>query len=144
MICVSLIWTRITGAILEKKQAPMLVMGEFVISVRSFGVRIGSNSMHIPTEYMDHGSLRDLLNNETMLLDGEYLLPILRDIAQGLRFLHTETPQVIHGNLKAQNILVDSRFRAKVAGFGLSQKKRFGATGKQLFTRETSCSHAHF
>lgn len=78
---------------------------------------------------MDHGSLRDLLNNETMVVDGEHILPILRDVVQGLRFLHTETPQVIHGNLKAQNVLVDSRFRAKVADFGLCQKKRVGATG---------------
>lgn len=54
----------------------MLVMGEYVMFDRSFGVRIGSNPTHNPTEYMDHGSL---LNNETMLLDGEYIVPILRD-----------------------------------------------------------------
>lgn len=78
---------------------------------------------------MDHGSLYDLLHNETMIINGEHILPILRDIAQGLRFLHAATPQVIHGDLKAMNILVDSKFRAKVADFGLSQKKRLGATG---------------
>jgi len=32
-------------------------------------------------------------------------------------------------DLKAANILVDSRFRAKVADFGLSQKKNLGGTG---------------
>ena len=78
---------------------------------------------------MDHGSLHDMLHNETMVLDGEQLLPILKDISQGVRFLHAANPQVIHGDLKGQNILVDSRFRAKVADFGLSQKKRVGATG---------------
>jgi serine/threonine protein kinase len=63
---------------------------------------------------MEHGSLYDLLHNETMVIEGELLLPILRDISQGVRFLHAAVPQVIHGDLKAQNILVDSRFRAKV------------------------------
>jgi serine/threonine protein kinase len=33
-------------------------------------------------EYMDHGSLYDLLHNETMVLEGEILLPLLRDITQ--------------------------------------------------------------
>jgi guanylate cyclase, other len=60
---------------------------------------------------MEHGSLWDLLHNETMVLDGELLLPILRDISQGMRFLHAANPQVIHGDLKAANILVDTKFR---------------------------------
>jgi serine/threonine protein kinase len=77
-------------------------------------------------EFMEHGSLYDLLHNETMYLDGEMMLPILCDISQGLRFLHSANPQVLHGDLKAANILVDSRFRAKVADFGLSQKKNLG------------------
>lgn len=46
-----------------------------------------------------------------------------------MRFLHAANPKVIHGDLKAANILVDSRFRAKVADFGLSAKKKVGATG---------------
>lgn len=98
--------TTVMGAVIASKYDPMLVM-----------------------EYMDHGSLYDLLHNETLLLDGDLVLPILRDIAQGLRFLHAANPQVIHGDLKAANVLVDSKFRAKVADFGLSQKKVLGATG---------------
>ena len=94
------------GAVIAKKQEPMLIM-----------------------EFMDHGSLYDLLHNETMAIEGELLLPILQDIAKGVRFPHVATPQVIHGDLKAQNVLVDSKFRAKVADFGLSQKKQVGATG---------------
>ena len=83
----------------------------------------------IVLEYLEHGSLYDLLHNETMVLEGDLLLPILRDISQGVRFLHAADPQVIHGDLKAANILVDRSFRAKVADFGLSQKKHLGGTG---------------
>lgn len=91
-------------------------------------------------EYMDHGSLFDLLQNDTLLLEGEILLPILRDVSQGMRFLHAATPQVIHADLKAQNVLVDSKFRAKVADFGLSQKKQVrGAVGTPFWMGMWTC-----
>ena len=90
-------------------------------------------------EYMDHGSLYDLLQNETVVLEGEQILPILKDISQGVRFLHSAKPQVLHGDLKGANILVDGRLRAKVADFGLSQKKRVGSTGTRKFILQWDC-----
>lgn len=78
---------------------------------------------------MQMGSLFSLLHNETVPLSGELILPILQDVAKGLRFLHSASPPVIHSDLKSANILVDAQFRAKVADFGLSQKKKIGATG---------------
>jgi guanylate cyclase len=81
-------------------------------------------------EYMENGSLYDLLHNDTMVMDGEVIFPILQDIARGARFLHAADPKVIHGDLKAANILVDGRFRAKIADFGLSAKKKcMGVSG---------------
>lgn len=102
--------TTVMGAVIDRGEEPMLVM-----------------------EFMQLGSLYDLLHNESMAIEGEIILPILKDVVQGLRFLHAYDPPVIHGDLKAQNILVDSKLRAKVADFGLSQKKRVGATGTPLW-----------
>jgi len=82
---------------------------------------------------MDHGSLHDVIHNETILIDGEWVFPLLQDIVKGLRYLHSEKPCVIHGDLKAQNVLVDSRFRAKVANFGLSQKKLLSTNGNSFW-----------
>ena len=79
--------------------------------------------------YMDHGSLYDLLHNVTMTFEGETILSILRDISQGMRFLHSASPQIIHGDLKSANCLVDSRFRAKVSDFGFTVKAKVGASG---------------
>ena len=45
-----------------------------------------------------------------------------------MRFLHASAPPVIHGDLKAQNVLIDHQVPAKVADFGLSQKSE-GGTG---------------
>lgn len=83
----------------------------------------------IVMEYMEYGSLNDLLRNETMYLTGEIILQIARDMAQGLRYLHTAKPSITHGDLKPANILVDGRFRAKVCDFGLSRKKKDAISG---------------
>ena len=72
-------------------------------------------------EVMDYGSLSDMLQNGTLLLEAEIILPMLQDITSGCRFLHAT--DVVHGDLKAANILVDSKFRAKVSDFGLRHKK---------------------
>jgi len=71
----------------------------------------------------------DLLRNETLYTGGEIILQIVRDVAQGLRFLHASKPPILHGDLKAKNILIDSRFRAKVGDFGLALKSNRGLSG---------------
>lgn len=93
--------TTIMGAVVETGETQSLVM-----------------------EYMELGALYDVLRNKSIAFDGDLILPILQEISQGVRFLHGADPQVIHGDLKTKNILIDAKFRAKVADFGLSHKNQ--------------------
>ncbi|EKX45193.1 hypothetical protein GUITHDRAFT_71567, partial [Guillardia theta CCMP2712] len=91
----------IMGAVIDSKMDPLIVL-----------------------ELMELGSLHSLIHNQTLLLEVDMFVWMLLDVVQGVRFLHSSKPQVIHGDLKSKNVLVDSNLRAKVADFGLSLVKR--------------------
>ena len=49
-------------------------------------------------------------------------LTIALGSAKGILYLHTEAdPPIFHRDIKASNILLDSKYTAKVADFGLSR-----------------------
>ncbi|KAJ6395172.1 hypothetical protein OIU77_020435 [Salix suchowensis] len=71
-------------------------------------------------EFMPNGTLRDRLSDKEKL-NFETRLRIALDSAKGILYLHTEAdPPVFHRDIKASNILLDSKLTAKVADFGLS------------------------
>ena len=66
------------------------------------------------------GSLDDLLEtvpNIPLVLK----LSILEDVSRGLLYLHKHTPQIIHRDLTAKNVLLTSSLVAKVTDFGNSR-----------------------
>ncbi|KAK7385631.1 hypothetical protein VNO78_31379 [Psophocarpus tetragonolobus] len=74
-------------------------------------------------EYMSKGTLRDHLSAYSKEpLSFSLRLKIALGSAKGLLYLHTEAePPIFHRDVKASNILLDSRYTAKVADFGLSR-----------------------
>ena len=46
---------------------------------------------------------------------------ILCDVGQGLAFLHTRTPPIIHRDLSARNVLLTAGMRAKIADLGMAR-----------------------
>ena len=76
-------------------------------------------------------SLHDLLDPETPPPPGAprplsfftmYLkCSVLHDVASGLAYLHEQSPPIIHRDLSARNILVNSRMVAKLADLGVAR-----------------------
>ncbi|KAL4448911.1 hypothetical protein ABPG77_007628 [Micractinium sp. CCAP 211/92] len=85
----------------------------------------------IVSEYMARGSLFRLLRRG----DGRPLPPKLQrsvavSVARGMAYLHSRAPPLLHLDLKSPNILLDDRWRVKIADFGLSRLKS-NASGMQ-------------
>ena len=64
-----------------------------------------------------------LLDPDNSGLPVERKVPFLLDTASGLEYLHSHTPAIIHRDLTAKNVLLDSELspRAKIAVFGNSR-----------------------
>ncbi|KAF8402451.1 hypothetical protein HHK36_010535 [Tetracentron sinense] len=74
-------------------------------------------------EFMPNGTLRDHLSTKSNdTLSFSMRLRIALGSSKGVLYLHTEAdPPIFHRDIKASNILLDSKFTAKVADFGLSR-----------------------
>lgn len=87
--------------------------------VRLYGVCAELAHMALVIEYLPKGSLYQVLH------DSKEELPwnpvrwgIALDIAKGLFYLHSQS--IIHRDLKSLNILLDSKYHAKISDFGLA------------------------
>eukprot|EP00163_Fabomonas_tropica_P026381 TRINITY_DN4820_c0_g1_i1.p1 TRINITY_DN4820_c0_g1~~TRINITY_DN4820_c0_g1_i1.p1 ORF type:complete len:251 (+),score=16.91 TRINITY_DN4820_c0_g1_i1:33-755(+) len=70
--------------------------------------------MCLVTEYMQNGNLRQYIA-QYQPLQTPQLLKILKDICCGMAYLHSQN--ILHRNLKCENILVDSHQTCKIADF---------------------------
>lgn len=74
-------------------------------------------------EYLEKKSLRQTLlgrSDDSQHVDWLTRYKIAVDTARGLQYLHNELqPPIIHGDIKASNILLDSNLNPKISDFGL-------------------------
>jgi serine/threonine protein kinase len=89
-------------------------------------------------------SLHDLLdpkkrgNTEKSLFSLDLKFSILHDVASGLAYLHDQSPPIVHRNLSAKNVLLNSGMVAKVAD--LAEARRVSNTN--IATLMTKCHGA--
>ncbi|XP_041989615.1 probable LRR receptor-like serine/threonine-protein kinase At1g06840 isoform X2 [Salvia splendens] len=74
-------------------------------------------------EFVPNGTLRDNLSGKFKVpLNFAMRVRTALDAARGILYLHTEAnPPIFHRDIKSSNILMDSKYSAKVADFGLSK-----------------------
>ena len=73
-------------------------------------------------EYMSNGLIADILFTPEKQPCWDQRMEIARDIAKRILYLHEECmPQIIHYDIKPQNILMDKNMCTKISDFGLSK-----------------------
>uniref|UniRef100_A0A803NH00 non-specific serine/threonine protein kinase n=1 Tax=Cannabis sativa TaxID=3483 RepID=A0A803NH00_CANSA len=75
-------------------------------------------------EYHEKGSLSSKLKNdqEARELDWMKRVNIIRGVADGLSYMHSETfPPIVHRDISTKNILLDSNYEACISDFGTAK-----------------------
>lgn len=89
------------------------------------GISVQPTEVCIVTELMVRGNCHDLLvgsvNGKLVKLSWGLRLQWAIDTAQGMTYLHSLSPPIIHRDLKTTNLLVDRGMNLKICDFGLSR-----------------------
>ena len=96
-----------------------------------YGRAPGDLSLIMEKLHTDLGKCLDTKQNISLPLK----LSILLDVSYGLLYLHTLTPPIIHRDLTANNILLTSDMRAKIADLGVSKMLDLRAQGARTQTK---------
>jgi len=73
------------------------------------------------TEYMPGGSLHHLLHVRKQRLPLLHCINMCLQLADGVQYLHSQTPKVVHRDLKSLNVVLDMSLNIKLCDFGLTE-----------------------
>ncbi|XP_073279291.1 probable LRR receptor-like serine/threonine-protein kinase At1g56140 isoform X3 [Primulina huaijiensis] len=93
--------------------------------VKLYGCCIEGNKRLLVYEYLENKSLDQLLfeiGSKSLYLDWPTRYDICLGVARGLTYLHEESRlRIVHRDVKASNILLDSDLTPKISDFGLAK-----------------------
>ncbi|KAM0845532.1 hypothetical protein ACQ4PT_056309 [Festuca glaucescens] len=112
--------------------------------VRLVGVCLEGQEKLLVYEYMPNRSLDTVLfdSEKSRDLDWGKRLKIVNGVARGLQYLHEDSQlRIVHRDLKASNVLLDSDCNPKISDFGLA--KLFGWDQSQAVTSHIAGTYGY-
>ncbi|CCD15098.1 unnamed protein product, partial [Trypanosoma congolense IL3000] len=88
--------------------------------VTSYEAYFREGRLYIVLEYMDAGSMMDVLKRRSNHFTEEMLAYVARELLYGVEHLHSL--KMIHRDIKPVNVLANSRGEVKIADFGVAKK----------------------
>jgi serine/threonine protein kinase len=119
---------KVTGVLENEQFANEVIIQSQVTHkniVRLIGCCLEVDTPMLVYEFIPKGSLDDILhdhNNNKVALSLDLRISIAAQSADGLAYMHSKTnTEILHGDVKPANILLDDNFSPKIADFGLSR-----------------------
>jgi len=91
------------------------------------GLYIQEEKVYMLSPWMEQGDMTQFLEHNPEV----DRMKLILQIAEGLRYLHTYKPIVVHGDLKGANVLVSESGEACLGDFGLSHRAIQGANAAE-------------
>jgi hypothetical protein len=96
----------------------------------------GGETLLLVMEFVDRGELYKILLDEKLQIGWPLRLKIAHDVACGLAHVHSKN--LIHRDIKSENLLVDSKWNVKLCDFGFARAVSHG------LHRYTMCGSMYF
>jgi serine/threonine protein kinase len=135
----------IVGGSLERNNIIEEIVGEAGVMaclrhpkiLQLYGCSLTMQAIWIVSEFCSRGSLRMILNDNNLDLPLLKKVSICLDVADGMLYLHTRSPPIIHRDIKSHNIFITEpslgHFVAKIGDWGSA--RAVALTGAKTMTQ---------
>ncbi|CAK9215896.1 unnamed protein product [Sphagnum troendelagicum] len=124
-VCAKLLTTSVQGVAEFLNEVVLLTGIRHQNLVKLKGCCLNESQRIVVYEFVENRNLAEALwdapSNSNFELDWQTRFNICLGIAQGLAYLHDKSqPCIVHGDVKAQNILLDKNLNPRIGDFGLA------------------------